>query len=454
MAKKRAAHDQAAGAASAAESSQPLSAKRNYQHEETAVLSWLSNADNRNIVTGAAGSVQNGGSLSGSKVVTSKDAGWGMLAAHLSKSCGVTFDKKQAQNKFTYLEKKYHAAKIWQNTSGVGITDADRQRGINSIPDKLVDMCPKFEMWESWFGTHQKYSPSSIVQSGVPTDFESGDDAASEGSANRDIEVDEVHGGPDGQFGDVEGRGKQLDDSANDRVDDESGGTPHGRESVAPTPSRQSPSESSALNGVVASPPGLIGTGRGAGAGGRGRGTGANTASNAVALQKAQLTQVVMNRPVPPIISSPSQSTSSSKNSFDGVYAEAAKNKCATLMDISQNRNLVEAQQQVAEHAFKRDDRSAHHEFQRELELRKQAQEHKFQQEQKALQLLSDRQEANARKQIEYDKTLASLLVADKSGKLADDFEARRGRERAAAASAVDPVSAFLQQLIPRARDN
>jgi hypothetical protein len=110
----------------------PTAVKRNYALEETAVLSWLSNADNRNIVTGAAGSAQNGGGLSGSKVVTSKDAGWGLLAAHLNatfRNSGVMFDKKQAQNKFSYLEKKYHAAKLWQNTSGVGITDADRSRG-------------------------------------------------------------------------------------------------------------------------------------------------------------------------------------------------------------------------------------------------------------------------------------------------------------------------------------
>ncbi len=117
---------------SAVVSSPTSAARRNYGLEETAVLSWLSNADNRNIVTGAAGSAQNGGGLSGSKVVTSKDAGWGMLAAHLNvtfRNSGITFDKKQAQNKFNYLEKKYHQAKIWQNTSGVGITDADRSRG-------------------------------------------------------------------------------------------------------------------------------------------------------------------------------------------------------------------------------------------------------------------------------------------------------------------------------------
>jgi hypothetical protein len=105
---------------------------RNYQLEETAVLSWLSVPENRNIVTGAAGSAQNGGGLSSGKVVTSKDAGWGMLASHLNetfRTIGVVFDKKQAANKFAYLEKKYHQAKIWQNSSAAGITDLDRAKG-------------------------------------------------------------------------------------------------------------------------------------------------------------------------------------------------------------------------------------------------------------------------------------------------------------------------------------
>jgi hypothetical protein len=120
------------GAETSTVTSPTTAIRRNYALEETAVLTWLANVDNRNIVTGAAGSAQNGGGLAGSKVVTSKDAGWGMLAAHLNatfRNAGVTFDKKQAQNKFTYLEKKYHQAKIWQNTSGVGVSDGDRARG-------------------------------------------------------------------------------------------------------------------------------------------------------------------------------------------------------------------------------------------------------------------------------------------------------------------------------------
>jgi hypothetical protein len=65
-----------------------------------------------------------------SKVVVSKDQGFGLLAKHLSMSCGYAFDKKQAQNKYTYLERKFHEAKTWQRTSGVGITEEDRRKGL------------------------------------------------------------------------------------------------------------------------------------------------------------------------------------------------------------------------------------------------------------------------------------------------------------------------------------
>jgi hypothetical protein len=118
----------AAGAAAAA-----AGPSRNYQLEETAVLQWLAVPENRNIVTGAAGAAQNGGGLSSGKIVTSKDAGWSLLAAHLNetfRSTGMVFDKKQAANKFSYLEQKYHKAKIYQNSSAAGITELDRAKGV------------------------------------------------------------------------------------------------------------------------------------------------------------------------------------------------------------------------------------------------------------------------------------------------------------------------------------
>jgi hypothetical protein len=60
--------------------------------------------------------------MASSKVVVSKDTGFGMLAKHLTSTCGYDFDKKQAMNKYAYLERKFHDAKTWQRTSGVGVT--------------------------------------------------------------------------------------------------------------------------------------------------------------------------------------------------------------------------------------------------------------------------------------------------------------------------------------------
>ncbi len=77
-----------------------------------------------------SGAAQNNGGMASSKVVVSKDTGFSMLAKHLTSTCGYEFDKKQALNKYTYLERKFHDAKTWQRTSGVGITEDDRSKGL------------------------------------------------------------------------------------------------------------------------------------------------------------------------------------------------------------------------------------------------------------------------------------------------------------------------------------
>jgi phosphoribosylpyrophosphate synthetase len=78
-----------------------------------------------------AGAAQNNGGMASSKVVVSKDAGFAMLAKSLSDTLGYPIDKQQARNKFSYLERKFHAAKTWHRTSGVGISDDDRACGLS-----------------------------------------------------------------------------------------------------------------------------------------------------------------------------------------------------------------------------------------------------------------------------------------------------------------------------------
>ena len=323
-------------------------------------------------------------------------------------------------------------------------------------------MCPRFDLWESWFGSSQKYSPSSIVQSGNGV-VQPGDDAeGDEGVVDEDLgsvgdaaaigqQVDDGDGGADGRFEDAENAERQDPASSADADGDE-------QHSSVPPPVPRSP-VSSPLGqpSPIASPPSAP---SGAGAAGRGRAKAASAAAASFALvnvvqSKAALTAAVMNRG--PIVSSPSQASSnttgssgSGKNTFDVVYAEAAKNKSAVMLEIAHQRSTTETQQQQSEHAFKRDDRCAQQEFQKTLELQKQEVEHKFLREQQALKLLSDRQETSTKKGIEYDKTLAQLLIADNTGKLADNFESRRKRERDADVAHADPVMAFLARLIPQ----
>lgn len=330
--------------------------------------------------------------------------------------------------------------------------------GINSIPEKLADMCPKFEMWDSWFGTSQKYAPSSIVQSSLPESDV--DDAIGESDvvneepgAAADGEhaaVNHFDGGLDGRQDDAAtaaGAAATAAQAADQGIviveSDNVHGPSSAAPSVAPAPSHSSPSG-------MPSPPVVGGRGRGRG---RGESTSAlRTVTANLVEQKALLAQAVMGRP---LVTSPSQSGSSGsgKSTFDAVYAEAAKKKCAVMLEVSSQRSATETRHQQSEHSFKREERCAQQEFQKEMELQKQSLEHKFLQQQQAVNLLAQRQETKVRKEIEYDKTLASLLIADKTGTLADDFETRRKREREASGHETDPVSSFLMQFMPRDRD-
>ena len=164
--------------------------------------------------------------------------------------------------------------------------------------------------------------------------------------------------------------------------------------------------------------------------------------------QKAALASAITSSRV--VVSSPSVSTNSSsgKNSFDAVYAEASKNKCEVMKVIEVQRSASAASLQNAEHQFKVSERVDQQHFQRSMEMDKQAKEHQFLQQQQSIKILAERQESKVQKEIEYDKTLASLLIADKSGALADDFERRRKRERQQEATSDDPVLNILQRFI------
>jgi hypothetical protein len=340
--------------------------------------------------------------------------------------------------------------------------------GITSIPMKLKDMCPQFDLWDSWFGLSQKYSPTSIVCSGADGD----------GSEVADGAEDELQGGaatPDDAVSDTGGDDGRMDDAVEDlEADAEVSSNTRTRpdSSLFLSPEAIHHTESSGLsspngnvvpaltsplspNGNVAPAPTsplsplVVGRGRGRG---RSRGQAplgdAVNATAVVVAQKAALVSAVTSSKV--VVSSPSVSSngSSGKNSFDAVYAEASKNKCEVMKDIEFQRSASAASLQNAEHQFKISERVGQQTFQRSMEMDKQGREHQFLQQQQSIKILADRQESKVQKQIEYDKTLASLLIADKSGALADAFEQRRKREREQEATSDDPVLNILQRFI------
>jgi hypothetical protein len=425
-------------ATSPTSASTTASEKRNKQQEETAVLAWLAVEANRNIVTGAAGSAQNKGGLAGNSVVVSKDAGWSSLAKHLSEACGIHFDKKQAANKFTYLEAKFRKAKIWHNTSGVGIDDEDRKRGalsscilyfllfisgIHDVPAKLNWMCPSYDLWNSWFGNWQKYEPASIIVSAV------GDDGVecSEGECAAAVEGDDAD------------EHNEVVDRREDAVDSQTGGA-DGVGLAADEEQSSMLSSPTVMSPVAAgvSPVPAVGGGRK-----RPPATPASTAVATLAQSRAALAQTVAK---PPIMSSPSVSSSgsgSSKN-FDVIYARAQENKMFCLRDIERSKCDAARSHQSAEHAFQIQHAQDVEALKTESALKQQRREHEFQARRDALVAAGSAQERVVRQKIEFEKNVASLLVADSSGKLADVYLQKCNSR----VSDPDPVAGMLANFL------
>jgi hypothetical protein len=72
-------------------------------------------------------------------------------------------------------------------TSGIGIDEADKKKGITTMPAKLEHMCPSYELWDQWFGSKQKYHPSN-VQCNARPDF----DDEEEENENRPAKMPDV----------------------------------------------------------------------------------------------------------------------------------------------------------------------------------------------------------------------------------------------------------------------
>ena len=64
------------------------------------MMTWLSKSDNRNIVSGSAGSAREGGGMATKKLVTTKDAGFQLMADYINNAAGSKWTKAQCEGKY------------------------------------------------------------------------------------------------------------------------------------------------------------------------------------------------------------------------------------------------------------------------------------------------------------------------------------------------------------------
>jgi hypothetical protein len=412
------------------------SGKRNPKAEYLALMTWLSQSENRNIISGAAGAAQNNGGMASGKLVVSKSQGhviqilipfiyslstltlnrWTMLAKYLSDQLGTTFDSSQAENKLRYYEQKYHKAKLASQVSGFGVDDADRAKGIHTIEQKMESMCSSYALWDTWFGSSQKYSPTSVI-SAHPPDLDSDDDAGQPGSgALVEENVNEQDGGFDGAADDAAAAAELSQISAPGDAGDEAESQQADVQLSVQSQTRQPSAKGLPRKSATASP----------GAGAVAAATGA----------KNNLLAIVATSP-----SSINGSSSSSKSSsnFDQVYASVQAAKSAQIqspcINYSSRFYAAQAQLDIArshnEHEICSQTRGFSHDQQKqekEFAFQSQLARDKlvFEAEAKALELAARRadQQAdrNVRQRIEFEKNVTQLLEKDPTGELAKNL--------------------------------
>ncbi|KAI9916271.1 hypothetical protein PsorP6_016762 [Peronosclerospora sorghi] len=82
-----------------------------------------------------------------------KTAVWTRMASFVNERVsGSNWTSSQAKDRFIAYKKKYRAATAEELHTGMGITDADRRRGIHSVPAKLDSMCPYFARMDALYG--------------------------------------------------------------------------------------------------------------------------------------------------------------------------------------------------------------------------------------------------------------------------------------------------------------
>ena len=149
-------------------------AKRRHtnMHEILAMVSFIENPDKFALIEGKA--AKNKPVISGQKLT--KSAGYQDLANYVN--CRVKQNRKWnaqlAKSRYTsYRDKKYKVAKKMSSpgSTGFGITEEDRRKGIYTMAEKLEKICPFYNHMDAVFGSRQNITPACVLETGVRGEF-------------------------------------------------------------------------------------------------------------------------------------------------------------------------------------------------------------------------------------------------------------------------------------------
>ena len=133
------------------------------KEQKLAMVMFLEDSSNFRIITGSA--IQ-GPPVGGKRL--RKINGFKLMADFVNKKVpGSYWDAKTAKNRFELYLKAYKKTRKLSISTGWGVTESDKKKGIHTIAAKKESLCPNFERLETLFGLRQNIQPTNIKELGA-----------------------------------------------------------------------------------------------------------------------------------------------------------------------------------------------------------------------------------------------------------------------------------------------